>query len=66
MKFALLAMYGGPDQIMGVASGVATVVGVLLMMWNKILVTVGKVINFFNPTKHRKETSQPTSSQPAK
>jgi hypothetical protein len=60
MKFALLAMYGGPDQIMGVASGVATVVGVLLMMWNKVLVTVGKVINFFNPSKHAKENSQPT------
>jgi hypothetical protein len=59
MKFALLAMYGGPDQIMGVASGVATVVGVLLMMWNKVLVTVGKVMNFFHP-KHAEETSQPT------
>jgi hypothetical protein len=58
MKFALLAMYGGPDQIMGVASGVATVVGVLLMMWNKVLVTVGKVMNFFHPKKHE-ESSQP-------
>ena len=62
MKFALLAMYGGPDQIMGVASGVATVVGVLLMMWNKVLVTVGKIMNFFHPTKHADETTptQPT------
>jgi hypothetical protein len=60
MKFALLAMYGGPDQIMGVASGVATVVGVLLMLWNKILVTVGKVMNFFHPSKHSHEASQPT------
>lgn len=59
MKFALLAMYGGPDQIMGVASGVATVVGLLLMMWNKVLVTVGKIMNFFHPKPHE-ETSQPT------
>lgn len=63
MKFALLAMYGGPDQIMGVASGVATVVGVLLMMWNKVLVTVGKVMNFFHPRPHE-EASEPT--QPTK
>lgn len=59
MKFALLAMYGGPDQIMGVASGVATVVGVLLMMWNKVLVTVGKVMNFFHP-KSKEEVVPPT------
>jgi hypothetical protein len=64
MKFALLAMYGGPDQIMGVASGVATVVGVLLMMWNKVLVAVGKVMNFFHSSKHVEEASQPT--QPTK
>ena len=59
MKFALLAMYGGPDQIMGVASGVATVVGILLMGWNKVLVAIGKVINYFNPSKHTEEASQP-------
>jgi hypothetical protein len=59
MKSALLAMYGGPDQIMGVASGVATVVGVLLMMWNKVLVTAGKVMNFFHP-KGKEEAVQPT------
>ena len=62
MKLALLAMYGGPDQIMGVASGVATVVGVLLMMWNKVLVTVGKVMNFFHgkPQEDASQPNQPT------
>lgn len=62
MKLALLALYGGPDQIMGVASGVATVVGLLLMLWNKILVNVGKLANWLNPSKH-KPVPPPDSQQ---
>jgi hypothetical protein len=50
IKPELLALYGGPDQIMGLASGVATVVGLLLMFWNKVLVTCGKVINYIKPS----------------
>ena len=46
----VLSLYGGPDQIMGVASGIATLVGLLLMFWNKVLVTLGKLINFFHPS----------------
>ena len=43
MKPELLALYGGPDQIMGIASGIATLVGALLVFWNKLLVACGKV-----------------------
>lgn len=49
MRPELLALYGGPDQVMGLASGVAAAVGVLLMFWNKVLVTVGKIVNKFRP-----------------
>lgn len=66
MKLALLAMYGGPDQIMGVASGVATVVGVLLMLWNRILVFFGKVASWFRPAKHAEEVAQQTQSEVVK
>lgn len=65
MKLALLALYGGPDQIMGVASGVATVVGLLLMLWNKILVTIGKAANWLNPSRHKHESVPPANSQQA-
>ena len=64
MKLVWLAMYGGPDPIMGVASGVATVVGVLLMLWNRILVALGKIASWFRPSRrteeaaHRSQTGQ--------
>jgi len=54
----LLALYGGPDQIMGLASGLATVVGVLLMFWNKVMVTMGKVVRVFRPATETQEQSQ--------
>jgi hypothetical protein len=37
MHFELVALYAGPDQIMTVTSGVASVVGVGLMFWNKLV-----------------------------
>ena len=65
MKLALLAFYGGPDQIMGVASGVATIVGILLMLWNKILVTIGKALNWINPSRRKPDAVPPAGSQHA-
>ena len=35
MRVALLAIYGGPDQVMTVTSGLASVLGLLLIFWNK-------------------------------
>jgi hypothetical protein len=65
MKLALLALYGGPDQIMGVASGVATIVGILLMLWNKILVTIGKAVNWISPSRRKPDAVPPAGSQQA-
>ncbi len=58
MKHYLFALYGGPDQIMGVASGLAAGLGLLLMLWNKVLVTCGKVLNRLRPTSNGEEGSQ--------
>ncbi len=57
MKIDLFAVYAGPDQIMGLASGIATVVGFLLMFWNKVLVTCGKVVNHFRPLSEGEKAS---------
>jgi len=51
MRPELLALYGGPDQIMGVASGLATVLGALLLFWNKVVVFFGKIANRFHPAE---------------
>ena len=38
MRFAsLMALYGGPDQVMTVTSGLASVLGLLLLFWNKVV-----------------------------
>lgn len=55
MRPEFLAFYGGPDQIMAVTSGIATIVGIALMFWNKLLVACGKIINQFRPATHAKK-----------
>ena len=57
MRPEFYAFYGGPDQIMVVTSGIATVIGVALTFWNKLLVTFGKIANRFRPVKNSDEVS---------
>jgi hypothetical protein len=49
MRFALLAFYGGPDQVMTVTSGLASLLGLLLIFWNKLVATFFKVVRIFRP-----------------
>ena len=37
MHLSLMAFYAGPDQVMTVTSGIASVVGFLLIFWNKMV-----------------------------
>ncbi len=37
MHFGVLALYGGPDQVMTVTSGIASIIGVLLIFWHKVV-----------------------------
>ncbi|HKW16336.1 MAG TPA: hypothetical protein VJO35_02385 [Terriglobales bacterium] len=53
----LLAFYAGPDQVMTVTSGIATVVGFLLMFWNKVVTGFCK---FFGLTR---KSPDPAPSQ---
>jgi hypothetical protein len=43
MHFNLIALYGGPDQVMTVTSGIASIIGVLLIFWNKVVAAVFKL-----------------------
>lgn len=45
MHTNLLALYAGPDQVMTVTSGIASIVGVLLIFWHKVMAAVSKTIN---------------------
>ena len=47
MRFELLALYGGPDQVMTVTSGLASVLGLLLLFWNKVVGVFFKIVRKF-------------------
>lgn len=65
MRPELIAFYGGPDQIMAVTSGIATIVGVALMFWNKLVVGFGKIVSRFHPPAQPQEPPAPQKeSQP--
>ena len=51
MTMHLMAMYAGPDQIMGVTSGIAGALGVLLLFWNKVVGTWFRLIGKLRPGK---------------
>lgn len=41
----LMALYGGPDQLMPITSGLAAVFAFLLMFWNRVVGVFGRVMN---------------------
>jgi hypothetical protein len=47
MHFELIALYGGPDQVMTVTSAFASIVGILLIFWNKVVAAFFKVVHLF-------------------
>jgi hypothetical protein len=47
MHIDLFAFYAGPDQVMTVTSGLAGILGVLLIFWHKVVATFHKVVNKF-------------------
>lgn len=57
MQTLLLALYVGPDQMMPVASILATVMGFVMIFWNKV---VGIVRRIFGGSK---STSDAISSE---
>jgi hypothetical protein len=48
MRFEMLALYAGPDQVMTVTSGLASVLGLLLIFWNKVVGIFFKVVRKFS------------------
>ena len=44
MRIDLLALYAGPDQVMTVTSGLASILGLLLIFWNKVVGVFFKIV----------------------
>lgn len=60
MRLELLAFYGGPDQVMGVTSGLASIFGLLLLFWNKVAGA------FFKVVKPCKRSPEPAGAEAQK
>jgi hypothetical protein len=48
MRLEILALYAGPDQVMTVTSGLASILGLLLIFWNKVVGIFFKVVRKFS------------------
>lgn len=44
------AFYAGPDQVMTVTSGLASIVGMLLIFWHKVVAAFSKIMRKFRGT----------------
>jgi hypothetical protein len=47
MHPAFLALYAGPDQVMTVTSGLASLLGLLLIFWNKVVAAFFRIVRLF-------------------
>ena len=64
MHFALLAVYAGPDQIMTVGSGLAGLLGILLIFWNKVVATFFRIVRVFHRGDHGPSSVPPNADVP--
>jgi hypothetical protein len=57
-----MALYVGPDQVMPLASILATIMGFLLVFWNKLVGLVGKIFGPSPRKSQEKDAPPPDSS----
>lgn len=65
MRLACFALYAGPDQIMVATSAFATVLGFVLMLWNRLLTMFGKLLNYFRGTTKAEAAPAPNDPRPS-
>ena len=63
-------LYGGPDQLLPLTSGLAAAFAFLLIFWNKVMITVGKIGRLFRESNSAESQvtstagEEPTDSAP--
>ena len=60
MRFDIWAFYAGPDQVMTVTSALASLFGLLLIFWNKVVGTFFKVFG----GSQKKDAPAPAAVEP--
>ena len=51
MKLLAFLLYGGPDQLMPLTSGLTAIFAFLLIFWNKVLFLTGRMLNILRRRK---------------
>lgn len=65
MHFDLLAFYGGPDQVMTITSGIASIVGFLLIFWHKLVNAFFRLIGRAPKSVDAEPKSDTTTNTPS-
>ncbi|MBI3661461.1 MAG: hypothetical protein HY234_00200 [Acidobacteria bacterium] len=64
VNLLLIALYVGPDQMMPVASILATVMGFIMIFWNRFLGIIRKIFGGSKPPEAEGTPPQSTKDQP--
>jgi hypothetical protein len=62
MHYFLVLLYGGPDTVMPIASTLAAVVGVLLLLWQRIVHSIRTLLHSFHATTPKLQNPPPPGS----
>ncbi len=64
MRLALLGVYFGPDQVMPVASIFATVAGLVLIFWGKLVRMARRITGLSGRFREEAKVARPADKQP--
>ncbi len=64
MDLKLLSLYVGPDQVMPVASILATIMGFLLIFWGKLMGIIRRIFRLAPPPVESETAAPPSSVNP--
>jgi undecaprenyl pyrophosphate phosphatase UppP len=62
MHLNLMALYAGPDQVMTVTSAFASIVGVVLIFWHKVVALFTKSVSFFRRSSKSTSGASPQNT----
>lgn len=66
MHLEFFAFYAGPDQVMTVTSALASLLGLLLIFWNKVVGSFFKIVGVFRPKNHPIPATSSSTTEPSK
>jgi len=58
----LALLYGGPDTVMPIASSLAAVIGIFLLLWQRVVSFIRSLLQTFHSTTQQPANPLPPSS----